>query len=73
MFLGQGLLMSFKSSRSFGNEAGAGECVPQLEAKGKGYADVVYLDAKEDKYIEEVSSCNMFVVKGKTIRTPPAG
>jgi len=28
---------------------------------------------QEDKYIEEVSSCNMFVVKGKTIRTPPAG
>jgi branched-chain amino acid aminotransferase len=34
---------------------------------------VLYLDAKEDKYIEEVSSCNMFVVKGNTIRTPPAG
>ncbi len=22
-------------------------------------------------YLEEVSSCNIFVVKGKTIRTPP--
>ena len=45
--------------------------VTQLEAKKKGYSDVVYLDAKSDTYLEEVSSCNIFVVKGKTIRTPP--
>jgi hypothetical protein len=32
---------------------------------------VVYLDAKTDTYLEEVSSCNIFVVKGNTIRTPP--
>lgn len=43
----------------------------QLDAKAKGFADVVYLDAKTDTYLEEVSSCNIFVVKGKTIRTPP--
>ena len=42
----------------------------QLEAKGSGYSDVVYLDARENKYIEEVSSCNIFVVKGKKISTP---
>lgn len=35
------------------------------------HADVVYLDAKTDSYLEEVSSCNIFAVKGKTIRTPP--
>lgn len=34
-------------------------------------ADVVYLDAKTDTYLEEVSSCNIFVRKGKTIKTPP--
>lgn len=27
----------------------------------------------ENKYIEEVSSCNIFVVKGKNIATPPLG
>ena len=43
----------------------------QLEAKAKGYADVVYLDAVSDTYLEEVSSCNVFTVKGKTIKTPP--
>lgn len=32
---------------------------------------MVYLDAKTDTFLEEVSSCNIFVVKGKTIRTPP--
>lgn len=35
------------------------------------FADVVYLDAKTDTYLEEVSSCNIFVRKGKTIKTPP--
>lgn len=34
------------------------------------FADVVYLDAKTDTYLEEVSSCNIFVRKGKTIKTP---
>lgn len=35
----------------------------QLTAKGKGYSDVLYLDAVENKYVEEVSSCNIFMVK----------
>lgn len=45
--------------------------VTQLAAKKEGYADVVYLDAKTDTYLEEVSSCNIFVVNGSTIKTPP--
>jgi branched-subunit amino acid aminotransferase/4-amino-4-deoxychorismate lyase len=45
--------------------------VTQLAAKKSGYADVVYLDAKTDTYLEEVSSCNIFIVKGKKIKTPP--
>lgn len=40
-------------------------------ARTKGFSDVVYLDAKTDQYLEEVSSCNIFIVKGKTIKTPP--
>jgi branched-chain amino acid aminotransferase len=42
----------------------------QAAAKQAGYSDVVYLDAVTDKYLEEVSSCNIFTVKGKTLRTP---
>ncbi|KAJ9525192.1 hypothetical protein QJQ45_020710, partial [Haematococcus lacustris] len=45
--------------------------VTQLAAKKAGYSDVVYLDAKTDTYLEEVSSCNIFCVKGNTIKTPP--
>lgn len=39
-------------------------------AKAKGYSDVLYLDCVHKKYLEEVSSCNVFVVKGNTISTP---
>ena len=45
--------------------------ITQTAAKELGYADVVYLDAKTDTLLEEVSSCNIFVVRGKSIRTPP--
>uniref|UniRef100_A0ACD5VBV6 Uncharacterized protein n=1 Tax=Avena sativa TaxID=4498 RepID=A0ACD5VBV6_AVESA len=42
----------------------------QRAANQKGYSDVLYLDAVHNKYLEEVSSCNIFVVKGNTISTP---
>ncbi|XP_057491667.1 branched-chain amino acid aminotransferase 2, chloroplastic-like [Actinidia eriantha] len=42
----------------------------QTLAKAKGFTDVLYLDCVSKKYLEEVSSCNVFVVKGNTISTP---
>ncbi|CAN4095309.1 unnamed protein product [Withania somnifera] len=39
-------------------------------AKERGFSDVLYLDSVNKRYIEEVSSCNIFLVKGKTISTP---
>ncbi|PIA64658.1 hypothetical protein AQUCO_00100250v1 [Aquilegia coerulea] len=42
----------------------------QSAAKAKGYSDVLYLDSVHKRYLEEVSSCNVFIVKGKTISTP---
>ncbi|XP_020570741.1 branched-chain-amino-acid aminotransferase 5, chloroplastic-like isoform X1 [Phalaenopsis equestris] len=42
----------------------------QSTAKAKGYSDVLYLDSIHKKYIEEVSSCNIFVVKDNIISTP---
>ncbi|KAL5217848.1 hypothetical protein ABZP36_018532 [Zizania latifolia] len=42
----------------------------QKIAKEKGYSDVLYLDAVHNKYLEEVSSCNIFIVKGNVISTP---
>ncbi|KAI5084227.1 hypothetical protein GOP47_0000396 [Adiantum capillus-veneris] len=44
----------------------------QLTAKKEGFTDVLYLDALERKYLEEVSSCNIFIVKDNVIATPEA-
>lgn len=42
----------------------------QSAAKSKGYSDVLYLDCVNKRYLEEVSSCNVFIVKGNVISTP---
>jgi len=43
----------------------------QRSYKGAGYSDVLYLDAVHNKYVEEVSSCNIFALgKDGTVRTP---
>lgn len=39
-------------------------------AKAQGFSDVLYLDCVHKKYLEEVSSCNVFVVKDNVISTP---
>jgi branched-chain amino acid aminotransferase len=41
------------------------------EAKQKGYSQVLWLDAIERKYVEEVGAMNMFFVFGKTLVTSP--
>lgn len=42
-----------------------------LEAKKKGYDQVLWLDGKERRYIEEVGAMNMFFAYGKHIVTAP--
>ncbi|KAL3525563.1 hypothetical protein ACH5RR_013935 [Cinchona calisaya] len=42
----------------------------QSAAKAKGFSDVLYLDSVHKRYLEEVSSCNVFLVKGNVISTP---
>ncbi|CAN6896901.1 unnamed protein product [Brassica oleracea var. botrytis] len=42
----------------------------QSIAKSKGYSDVLYLDCVHKRYLEEVSSCNIFIVKDNLISTP---
>lgn len=41
------------------------------KAKKKGFAQVLYLDSKEHRYVEEVGSMNVFFVYGKHLVTPP--
>ncbi|KAA8531082.1 hypothetical protein F0562_005791 [Nyssa sinensis] len=42
----------------------------QAVAKAKGYSDVLYLDSINKRYLEEVSSCNIFLVKDNVLSTP---
>ncbi len=44
--------------------------LPAKKTKAKGFNEVIYLDAREDKYIEEVGAANFLCVKGNTIMTP---
>ncbi len=43
------------------------------EAKKKGFTQVLWLDAVERRYIEEVGTMNIFYVIGDEIITPPLG
>ncbi|KAK9715459.1 hypothetical protein RND81_06G166900 [Saponaria officinalis] len=43
---------------------------PLARAKDRGFSDVLYLDSVHKKYVEEVSSCNVFIVKDNVISTP---
>jgi branched-chain amino acid aminotransferase len=40
-------------------------------AKSRGFSDVLYLDSVKKKYLEEASSCNVFVVKVRYIVVSP--
>ncbi len=42
----------------------------QMDAKKKGYTQVLWLDGIEQKYIEEVGTMNVFFVIGDTVVTP---
>ncbi len=41
-----------------------------MGAKEKGFSEVLYLDAKEGKYIDESGSSNFFAIKGNKFITP---
>ena len=43
------------------------------EAKAKGFTQVLWLDAAEHKYVEEVGTMNMFFVIDDTVITSPLG
>ncbi len=46
---------------------------PAKLIKAQGFNDCIYLDARQDQYIEEVGSANFFCVKGRTLLTPALG
>lgn len=44
-----------------------------LRAKKMGYSQVLWLDATQKKYVEEVGTMNVFFLIGDTLITPPLG
>ena len=48
----------------------AGSLLPAQLAKEQGYDQVLWLDAKEFKYVQEVGTMNIFFVIGDTVVTP---
>jgi branched-chain amino acid aminotransferase len=49
----------------------AASLLAATEAKEKGYAQVLWLDAKEHRFLEEVGTMNLFVRIGDEVITPP--
>jgi branched-chain amino acid aminotransferase len=48
----------------------AASLLAMIRAKEKGFDQVLWLDAKNKEYIEEMSGMNFFAVYGKVIKTP---
>jgi branched-chain amino acid aminotransferase len=44
--------------------------MPSRKAKEAGFAEVIYLDAEEHKYVEEVGAANFFCLKDGVLYTP---
>ncbi|KAL6213189.1 hypothetical protein ACLB2K_012636 [Fragaria x ananassa] len=42
----------------------------QKEARAKGFSDVLFLDSVTGKNIEEISTANIFILKGNAVSTP---
>ncbi len=49
----------------------ASSLLPQAEANRRGYSQVIWLDALEGKYIDEVGTMNIAFVKDGALVTPP--
>lgn len=51
----------------------AASLLAAAKAQAKGFSQVLWLDAKEKKYVEEVGAMNIFFVFDKTLVTPDLG
>ena len=60
------------AAKAAGNYAGS--LLPQKVARELGYVDALYLDAREDRYVEELGAANFFaVLSDGTLVTPQLG
>lgn len=72
IFVEKNYVRAVKGGTGFAKTPGnyAASLKSQIEAKKKGYTQVLWLDGVERKYIEEVGTMNVFFKIGKTIITP---
>lgn len=63
---------SFPGGTGYAKAAGnyAASFLPAKEARERGYTQVLWLDAKEHKYVEEVGSMNILFLINNTLITP---
>ena len=48
----------------------AASLLPQKLAKKAGFDEVIYLNAADEHFVEEVGSANLFIIKNKILSTP---
>jgi len=74
------IMTSHKFTRAAAGGTGEAKCggnygaslLAAVEAKEQGYAQILWLDAKEHRYVEEIGAMNvMFVFNGDTLVTSP--
>jgi len=59
---------SIGSAKAIGNYSGT--LLPFKEITLAGYDEIIFLNASNEKIIDEARSANIFVLKGKTLKTP---
>ncbi len=75
IFVNKEYVRSVKGGVGYVKTAGnyAASMLATEQAKKAGYIQVLWLDACERKYIEEVGTSNIFFLLGETLVTPPLG
>ena len=68
MNFSQGKFLGSGGVKVIGNYAPG--MMPSKNAKKEGYAEIIYLDAVEHRFVEEVGAANFFCVKDRVIYTP---
>lgn len=59
------------NAKAIGNYAAS--LFPLKLAKEKGFDEVIYLNAANEKWVEEVGSANLFILKDDVLKTPRLG
>ena len=56
------------NAKAIGNYSAS--LLPLIEAKNSGFDEVIYLNALDENFVEEIGSANLFILTKNTIKTP---